>query len=223
MNLDDNRADPAGRTSRFARLLYPRALAALLIGGAAYLLLQMLWGEDTAKSWQLYGGALGFGLLGILGWWLLASTDLQEAKATGRYGKAWLGLPFCMLGVIGMMPLLVIAVSTEARMRMDPHDRITARTADDLLVITFQEATAANTVNLTIDEVPVATSALEELPGTCTWSARNRVLSVRLKDIGVAAGEIQAIRINAINAEGVPHLRDAQGPRIPQQRVVVTK
>lgn len=214
---------PPRPPSRFTRLLFPRAIITLLSLGAVYLVLQMLWGESTAKSWQLYLGALGFGCLGLLGWWLLVSTDLEKARATGSYGKAWLGLPFCMLGVIGMMPLLVITVSTEARLRMDPYDRIDARIVKDELVIAFQKPTSANTVNLTINEAPITLEQLNTVPQTYIWGDGNRVLRVRLIHLGLDPGGVRSIRINAIIDESVAHLRDGQGVRIPQQRVVVTK
>jgi len=206
---------------KFRLLLYPRILIGLLALALAYLLLQTLWDAPPATSWKLFFSAAGLGAVGLSGWWVLSRTDFEAARESGRYGGAWLGFPLCALGIIGMVPLLVLAVSNEARLRMNPNDLIEARAVDGELEIRFPQGTSANTVNLSIDDEPIPFERLSRQPDTYRWENQNHRLRVRTADLDIVLSEVRSIRINAILTEGAQPMRNALGKRIPQQRIVL--
>ena len=225
-------------TARRRARFYPRLIVGLLVAAGVYLLLQRLWArsdDDVRLSWQFYGAAAACGLVAITGWGLLMRVRPEADIAQGRYGvAAWLGFPLCLFGFLAMIPLLVLAVSSEARERLDPHDRIRAHVDGDRLEIIFPRPTwdgitgaaavgRGKTVNLVLDDVPVPASFFEDYPESHHWTPDHRRLIVNLRSLKTRLDRPapEWVSINAI--VDAKQILDHARLRIPQQRILVDR
>jgi hypothetical protein len=206
---------------------YPISLWIALFLGGGYLVCGALWGAGDPLGWKLFGGALLCGILGTSGWWLLSKTPRVQPGGSGSIGFwPWLAFPLTLLGIIGALPLLLLAVFPELRERLDPHNRIEARTLDGKLEIIFPQPMQPDTVNVQFDEIPIPASLFRQHPELSEWRdvERNdhRLLIIeidRLKE-KISFPPIQRVGFNSFH--GKEQMLDHTGKRLPQQWVEIS-
>jgi hypothetical protein len=212
--------------------LYPKLVLGALGLALLILLLELLWGESTRVSWALYAGACGVGLLAWLGWRLLAR-GLARGGSSERFPgwSAWLGFSLCFFSLLALIPLLVLSVSSAARVYLDPRNRISAAFHDDCLEIIFPDSMAepgldGGAINLTFDEQPIPSGFFQAHPESHSWEDLQRggdrkrlLLQWRILELHLGVSRPRRIGINAQLQER--QFLDATRRRIPQQWVRV--
>jgi hypothetical protein len=193
------------------------------VGGAAMAVAVAL-GFSERSALPYFAGALGLGGLGLLAWGVVV---WSRRSSTNAPGLAWLAFPLAVFSLLGMVPLLVIAVIPETLGILGPPDQISAGWEGRALRIDFPRRVGGRAINLKLDDTPVPARYFQEHPGRARFrdeeGPRGRtslLLDLEAIRSDLRLGPVHRLALNEV-LDGSPQILDESGKRFQPQSLEV--
>lgn len=207
----------SGQAFRPLRPYLAVVMGLLSIGGAAMAVARGLgWTERT--SLRSYAGAAALGAVGLAAWSLVAARIRRGSPSP----LAWAAFPISLFALLGMLPLLCVAVFPGVLDSLGAPDWIEVRRWGDELRIQFPRRMEGGAINLELNGQPVPGDYFRKNPGRAVWEhrggARDRsalTLDLRGMSGDLGLGPVHTVGLNQV--PGAPQMLDGEGERFQPQ------